>query len=256
MLDVGLGSAMRRPNPQEEGCKFTTDSLCPPTNAHSTNVSSRSAPNGRPRPGRSRRASSRNSWESTKTALSGSAGHRTIDHDRRCKGASGRSGHHRRRLHRGEHRLSCEPALSQSARRAPGGGNPGQRRQRAQRRHDAQLGQRHRPRRPRTHRPDLPADQRRHRWDSRGDCPPRPAVDYRCDGTVTVYTDPARAEAAHAAVSAENALGIPTQFLTTAELQQRLQLRQVCGAVLDPAPGRSTAPNWCAACGPCWKRRG
>ena len=63
-------------------------------------------------------------------------------------------------------------------------------------------------------------------------------VDYRCDGTVTVFTDPARAEAAHAAVSAENALGIPTQFLTAAELQQRLQLRQVCGAVLDPGTGQ------------------
>ena len=64
------------------------------------------------------------------------------------------------------------------------------------------------------------------------------AVDQRNDGTVTVYTDSARAEAAHATVEAENALGIPTRFLGAAELRRQLDLRNGCGAVLDPTTGQ------------------
>lgn len=63
-------------------------------------------------------------------------------------------------------------------------------------------------------------------------------VDYRSDGTVTVYTDAARAEAAHAAVERENALGIPTRFLTAAELRRHLAITRGCGAVLDPDTGQ------------------
>ena len=81
-------------------------------------------------------------------------------------------------------------------------------------------------------------------------------VDYRCDGTVTVYTDPARAEAAHAAVSAENALGIPTRFLTPRSCGRSLTCARSAAPCSTRAPGRSTARSWCAACGRCWKRRG
>jgi len=63
-------------------------------------------------------------------------------------------------------------------------------------------------------------------------------VDNRCDGTVTVYTDPARAEHAQAEVEAQNALGIPTRFLNAAELRARLAIERGCGAVLDPDTGQ------------------
>jgi gamma-glutamylputrescine oxidase len=63
-------------------------------------------------------------------------------------------------------------------------------------------------------------------------------VDYRRDGTVTIYTDPARAEAAHAEVEAHNALGIPTRFLDAAELKRYLAVEQGCGAVFDPDTGQ------------------
>jgi glycine/D-amino acid oxidase-like deaminating enzyme len=63
-------------------------------------------------------------------------------------------------------------------------------------------------------------------------------VDYRCDGTVTVYTDAARAEAAQAVVEAENALDIPTRFLTAVELRRQLAIHHGCGAVLDPGTGQ------------------
>lgn len=63
-------------------------------------------------------------------------------------------------------------------------------------------------------------------------------VDYRRDGTVTIYTDPGRAEAAHAEVEAHNRLGIPTRFLDSAELKRRLAVEHGCGAVLDPGTGQ------------------
>lgn len=63
-------------------------------------------------------------------------------------------------------------------------------------------------------------------------------VDYRRDGAVTIYTDPARAEAAHAEVEAHNALGIPTRFLDAAALRQQLAVAHGCGAVFDPGTGQ------------------
>ena len=49
-------------------------------------------------------------------------------------------------------------------------------------------------------------------------------VDHRRDGTVTVYTSAERAEAAHAAVEADNRIGIPTRFLNSAELRRQLHV--------------------------------
>jgi glycine/D-amino acid oxidase-like deaminating enzyme len=63
-------------------------------------------------------------------------------------------------------------------------------------------------------------------------------VDYRTDGTVTVYTDTARAEAAHAAVEHEHALGIPTRYLTAGELRRHLDIAHGAGAVFDPGTGQ------------------
>lgn len=63
-------------------------------------------------------------------------------------------------------------------------------------------------------------------------------VDARFDGTLSVYTDPARAEAAHAEVEAHNALGIPTRFLDRAELRRYFAIERGCGAVMDPDTGQ------------------
>lgn len=63
-------------------------------------------------------------------------------------------------------------------------------------------------------------------------------VDYRRDGTMTIYTDPARAEGAHAEVKLHNALGIPTRFLDAAELRRYLVVEQGCGAIFDPTTGQ------------------
>src|SRR5690606_10373289 len=63
-------------------------------------------------------------------------------------------------------------------------------------------------------------------------------VDLRLDGTLTVLTDPQRAEAAHAEVEADNALGIPEQFIDRQTLATQLNLQGVYGAVLDPGTGQ------------------
>jgi len=63
-------------------------------------------------------------------------------------------------------------------------------------------------------------------------------VDYRRDGTVTIYTDPARAAAAHALVEAENAAGIPTRFLDETALRKQLHVEHGSGAIFDPGTGQ------------------
>jgi len=55
---------------------------------------------------------------------------------------------------------------------------------------------------------------------------------------VTLYTDPARAAAAHAWVEAENAAGIPTRFLDERALRKYLNVEDGCGAILDPGTGQ------------------
>jgi gamma-glutamylputrescine oxidase len=63
-------------------------------------------------------------------------------------------------------------------------------------------------------------------------------VTYRRDGAVTIYTDPARAEAARREVAGQNKVGIPTQFLTGEELRRQLRVAEGCAAVLDPNAGQ------------------
>lgn len=63
-------------------------------------------------------------------------------------------------------------------------------------------------------------------------------VSCRRDGTLTVYTNAQRAEAAHARVEHHQSRGIPEQYLDSAALAQRLNLRGARGAVLDPGAGQ------------------
>ncbi len=64
------------------------------------------------------------------------------------------------------------------------------------------------------------------------------AVTYRVDGTLTLYTDAQRAEAAHAEVEYYQSLGIPEQYLDSAALAHKLPARGAYGAVLDPNSGQ------------------
>lgn len=63
-------------------------------------------------------------------------------------------------------------------------------------------------------------------------------VDHRVDGTLTVYTDPKRAEAAHAEAEFHQSLGIPMTFFDGAAARARINLSGVYGAVLDPQSGQ------------------
>ena len=64
------------------------------------------------------------------------------------------------------------------------------------------------------------------------------AVNHRQDGTVTVYTDAKRAEAAHAHTEYHQSLGIPERYFDSAELAKRLNMRGAHGAVYDPNGGQ------------------
>ncbi len=63
-------------------------------------------------------------------------------------------------------------------------------------------------------------------------------VSYRLDGTLHTYTDPARAEAAHAETEHLNTLGVPGKYLDSAALREKLNVQGVYGAVLDPGTGQ------------------
>ena len=63
-------------------------------------------------------------------------------------------------------------------------------------------------------------------------------VTYRKDGTVTVYTDAKRAEAAHAEVEYYQSIGIGAEFWDSAALAKKLRLSGVYGAVYDPNSGQ------------------
>ncbi|MCC6612785.1 MAG: FAD-dependent oxidoreductase [Anaerolineae bacterium] len=63
-------------------------------------------------------------------------------------------------------------------------------------------------------------------------------VSTRSDGTLTVYTDAQRAEAAHAEAEYHQGLGIPTRYLDSAALKRQLDLQGVSGGVLDPDSGQ------------------
>lgn len=64
------------------------------------------------------------------------------------------------------------------------------------------------------------------------------SVNQRFDGTITMYTDAQRAEAAHAEIEYRQSLGIPEQFFDEAELKRRLNVQGAFGAVYDPNTGQ------------------
>jgi gamma-glutamylputrescine oxidase len=63
-------------------------------------------------------------------------------------------------------------------------------------------------------------------------------VSYRMDGTLTVYTDAQRAEAAHQEAEQLQQIGIPMRYLDAEQLKACLNLQGVYGAVLDPNSGQ------------------
>lgn len=63
-------------------------------------------------------------------------------------------------------------------------------------------------------------------------------VRFRRAGTLETYTDPERAEHAHAKVEKLAAYGIPGEFLTGAALARRIRAVGVVGAVDDPTTGQ------------------
>ncbi len=81
-------------------------------------------------------------------------------------------------------------------------------------------------------------------------------VSYRMDGTLTVYTDPARAEAAHAEVERLRAYGVQNHFLDKGALAQKLALEGVYGAVEDPFSGQINGAQLVRALRPILEARG
>jgi glycine/D-amino acid oxidase-like deaminating enzyme len=63
-------------------------------------------------------------------------------------------------------------------------------------------------------------------------------VSCRIDGTLSVYTDPRRAEAAQREAEMHQQIGIPSVFLDGEALKRQLNLRGVYGAILDPNSGQ------------------
>jgi glycine/D-amino acid oxidase-like deaminating enzyme len=63
-------------------------------------------------------------------------------------------------------------------------------------------------------------------------------VSYRIDGTLSVYTDPRRAEAAQREAELHQQLGIPSIFLDGEALKQKVKMEGVYGAILDPNSGQ------------------
>jgi gamma-glutamylputrescine oxidase len=81
-------------------------------------------------------------------------------------------------------------------------------------------------------------------------------VSYRKDGTLTVYTSPQRAEAAHEEVEYYQSLGIPERFFDSTELAQHLRLQGVYGAVFDPNSGQINGAQWVRSLSPVLLKQG
>lgn len=81
-------------------------------------------------------------------------------------------------------------------------------------------------------------------------------VDCRFDGTLTLYTNQARAEAAHAEAEFLATLGIPVRFLHPQELARRFAARGVSGATLEPDTGQINGAQYVRALRPALEERG
>ncbi len=81
-------------------------------------------------------------------------------------------------------------------------------------------------------------------------------VDHRFDGTLTLHTSPARAEAAHAEAEHLRGLGIPVQFLYPDELARQFSARGVYGATLEPDTGQINGAQYVRSLRPVLEERG
>lgn len=81
-------------------------------------------------------------------------------------------------------------------------------------------------------------------------------VAHRHDGTLTIYTSQARAEAAHAEAEHLNSLGIPVRFLARDELARQFAARGACGATLEPGTGQINGAQFVRSLGRVLEQRG
>ncbi|MEI7769799.1 MAG: FAD-dependent oxidoreductase, partial [Chloroflexales bacterium] len=81
-------------------------------------------------------------------------------------------------------------------------------------------------------------------------------VAHRHDGTLTIYTSQARAEAAHAEAEYLSSLGIPTRFLLREELAAQFAARGACGATLEPGTGQINGAQLVRGLRPVLEQRG
>jgi gamma-glutamylputrescine oxidase len=81
-------------------------------------------------------------------------------------------------------------------------------------------------------------------------------VDHRFDGTLTLHTSQARAEAGQAEVKYLQSLGIPIQFLSPDELAQQFAAQNVYGATLEPETGQINGAQFIRSLRPVLAERG
>lgn len=81
-------------------------------------------------------------------------------------------------------------------------------------------------------------------------------VQHRQDGTLTVYTDARRAEAAQRETEHLQTLGIPVQYIDANILRQQLHLEGTHGAVLDPHSGQLNGAQFVRGLRPVLEARG
>ncbi|MFQ3630747.1 NAD(P)/FAD-dependent oxidoreductase [Roseiflexus sp.] len=84
----------------------------------------------------------------------------------------------------------------------------------------------------------------------------RLSVDHRFDGTLTLYTSSARAEAAHAEAEYLRELGIPVRFLPSGELVAHFDARGVYGATFEPDTGQINGAQFVRSLRPILEERG
>lgn len=82
------------------------------------------------------------------------------------------------------------------------------------------------------------------------------SVSCRCDGTLQIYTDTPRAEAAKRETEKFQGLGIPVSFIDAKSLEQRLALKGTHGAVLDPNSGQLNGLQYVRALRPVLESQG
>ena len=75
-------------------------------------------------------------------------------------------------------------------------------------------------------------------------------VSFRRDGSMTVYSDPGRAENAAKYAERLQSLGIPMQFMAPDELRQNIELQGVYGGTVDPNEGQLNGAQFIRALKP------